>query len=122
MKRIISLALLFVISMSVGIGYADGDGGIYSTNPDAEELERQKQYKLPPIEAWEVDLEGNVEEVPPRTKGTIKKYRGGSYGGGSLRYKKYSPSGTSFLGYYYETGNGWSVSPTTTFTYTESSL
>lgn len=235
MKKFISLTLLFVILMFVSISYADDHGMTFSTDPDREELERQKQYKLEPIKAWEEDLNGNIVEVtpknvngsimsvpndgflyiyddyildyhtsddkrffvsrivvenyaydtfapitykqqstvvtewsvssnlqleveagndflgkikastgvdvgsshtssksediefgpmqvPPRTKGTIIKYRGGYYGNGALRYRKYSPSGLSWLGYYYETGNGWSVSPTTTFVYMESPL
>lgn len=212
------------------ISYADIT---FNTTPDSEELQRQKQYELPPVKAWFVDLKGNKRDaqslhsiglmalpddeyyyiydtydldhtssdpkrfyvsdvrvenysystitpikyiqeekvqtnwsvsssilleveagndfigkvkgatgvevsscytsysstsieygpidVPPRTLAKITKYRGGIDGDGALRYKVYSPNWT-FLGYHYETGGGWTVSPSTTFTYTESSL
>ncbi len=236
MKKFILIILLFTILVFVSIGYADGYSMIFSTDHDTEELERQKQYKVPPIKGlkenlnkniintvpenidrsimtvpndgflyvyddfileqymsdekrffvskvvitnwfydrtkpiaysqkvkvrrdWEVsiNLQSETEagndfleriadstgvqvsssytvpesetilvgpvDISPRTKAAIKRYTGGYYGSGYLRYKKYSPSGLSWLGYYYQKADGWVVSPTTsTFVFTDSSL
>jgi hypothetical protein len=47
--------------------------------------------------------------VRSQYEGIIEKYKGGINGSGAMAYRKYSPSGTSWIGMYYETAGGWAV-------------
>lgn len=48
--------------------------------------------------------------VPPNKRGTISKYQGGEYSGGTGVWKQYT-SNYSFIGMYYETGSAWTIVP-----------
>lgn len=47
--------------------------------------------------------------VSPNKTGQLSAYDAGGYSGGAGVWRKYSPSRTSLLGTYNETGDGWAV-------------
>ncbi len=47
-----------------GSSLTSQSNAVFTTVPDAAELERQKQYELPEPTAWEVDNQGNKKKVP----------------------------------------------------------
>lgn len=55
---------------------------------------------------------GVEQKVPPKTIHYLTAYSVGGYDNGRLKYKKYSPSGSSLVGYYYENASGTAVSKT----------
>ncbi|MNZ93369.1 hypothetical protein D3C78_1124310 [compost metagenome] len=52
---------------------------------------------------------GIKQQIPGKTTAYITAYAVGGNSNGSLAYKKYSPSGASLLGYYYESAGGTAV-------------
>ncbi|MFD2671111.1 hypothetical protein [Marinicrinis sediminis] len=93
-------AFLGKLSYSVGVTYTDSKTTTSSTT-----------VELGPI------------NVPARKAGKITKYRAGGYGAGQAAWRKYSPSGTSYIGMYYTGESGWAVNPnSTTLAYTEWSI
>ncbi|WP_416148622.1 hypothetical protein ACM26V_20480 [Salipaludibacillus sp. HK11] len=53
---------------------------------------------------------GVKQKIPARTTAYVTAYAVGANTGGRIAYKKYSPSGTSLVGMYYETKGGTAIS------------
>ncbi|MEB9897419.1 hypothetical protein P4K96_28795 [Bacillus cereus] len=66
-KKIFALLLSISLIAAVFPSTSSADShanSTFTTTPDSDEIERQKQYQLAPPTAWESDLQGNIKPAP----------------------------------------------------------